>query len=151
MRRSLSVAFPLFTLLLIVLVAGCASNKPEEGASVSRFTGEIVEVFVGSRSRGATPMTLHVSRSRAEYEVTLKRGQDMVRQYEIALENATNSSPERQAVFMDLEQDRGVMGMKTLSIDDLESRNDTLYYIPYYATSISIDDTDYGLTLVITD
>ena len=96
-------------------------------------------------------MTLHVSRSRAEYEVSLKRGNELVRQYEVAIENASNSSPERQAVFMDLEDDRGVMGMKTLSIDDLESRDDTLYYIPYYPTNISIDDTDYGLTLIITN
>jgi len=52
---------------------------------------------------------------------------------------------------MDLENDKGAMGFKTFGLEDLESSNDTLYYIPYYPTTLSIDDVKYGLTLVITD
>lgn len=147
----------LFSVLILfsgTLFVGCQSNKPIEntGTALSPlYEGESVRVLVGGRNKGMTPMTLHVSRSRGEYDVKLQRGKEVVRQYEIALENSFNASPERQAIFMDLENDNGVMGIKTFSLDDLESSNDTLYFIPYYQANVSIDDAKYGLTLVVTD
>ncbi len=52
---------------------------------------------------------------------------------------------------MDLENNNSVMGIQTFDLNDLESPNDTLYYIPYYASALSIDDVKYGLTLIISN
>lgn len=151
MKKSVFLSLTLFA---IALTVGCASNNTPgvegEGLAVG-FAGEPVQVFVGGRDRGFTPMTLRVRKSLGEYSVVLKKGKELVREFEVALESSTNRSPERQAEFMDLENDTGVMGLKTFGIEDLESRNDTLYYIPHYNADLSIDDVKYGLTLIITN
>ena len=150
MKRSVFLSLTLFA---ITLTLGCASNQnPEvEGQKLAvGFEGESVQVFVGGRDRGFTPMTLRVRKSLGEYSVVLKKGEELVREFEVALESSSNRSPERQAVFMDLENDTGVMGLKTFGIEDLESRNDTLFYIPHYEADLSVDDVKYGLTLIIT-
>lgn len=151
MKINLVAALVLFAGILVV---GCSTNKPIDNTSSELsplYEGESVRVYVGGRDKGVTPMTLHVSRTRGEYDVKLHRGREIVRQYEIALEHSYNASPERQAIFMDLENDNGVMGIKTFGLDDLESDNDTLFYVPYYDANISIDDAKFGLTLVITN
>ena len=144
------------TLFLMIFAAGCASNKPagendvEEKALASIFEGESVQVFVEGRDQGFTPMTLRVRRSLGEYNISLKKGKEVVRKFELGLESNTTNSPERQAVFMDLQNDNSVMGLKTFNIHDLESRNDTLFFIPNYDVNFSIDDVQYGLTLLVT-
>lgn len=141
------------TLFALALTFGCAANNPGEGGKElsSVFDGEVVQVFVEGRDRGFTPMTLRVRRNLGENAILLKKGKELVREFEIALESSTNRSPERHAVFMDLERDESVMGLKTFGIEDLSSQNDTLFYIPHYNTNLSINDVKYGLTLVITD
>ena len=144
----------IYTLSLcsLALTFGCASLKTgEEKGLDSMFEGESVQVFVGGRDRGFTPMTLRVRRSLGEYAISLKKGKELVRKFEVAMEGSVNSSPERHAVFMDLENDQAVMGLRTFGLEDLESRNDTLYYIPFYSADLSIDDVKYGLTLIVTD
>ncbi len=153
-RTMKGTLFVVLTLFAGAFILGCQSNKPINNTSSGLsplYEGESVRVYVGGRDKGVTPMTLHVSRTRGEYDVKLRRGREVVRQYEIALENSYNASPERQAIFMDLENDNGVMGIKTFGLDDLESQNDTLYYVPYYDANLSIDDAKYGLTLVVTN
>ncbi len=137
-----------------VLLAGCSTNKPGDNTTSSLapiFEGESVRVYVDGRDKGVTPMTLHVSRSRGEYDVKLRKGKVLVRQFDVALEGSSTSSPERQAIYMDLENNNSVMGIQTFDLNDLESPNDTLYYIPYYASALSIDDVKYGLTLIISN
>ncbi|MEM8483923.1 MAG: hypothetical protein AAF564_00155 [Bacteroidota bacterium] len=140
-------------LLTSVAVAGCATSQTDgTGKTLSSlYEGESVQVFVEGRDKGFTPMTLRVRRSLGEYEVALKKGKSIVRQFEIGIESSSNRSPERQAVFMDLERDQSVVGLRTFGIEDLDSQNDTLYYIPHYNADLSIDDVRYGLTLIITD
>lgn len=148
MKKSALLLLPL---VLIFIVAGCTSTN-ETGKQLSPlFEGESVRVYVGGRSKGVTPMTLHVSRVRGEYEVSLRKGKEEVRRFEIGLESSSNASPERNAVYMDLDNNTSVMGIKTFEMDDLESSNDTLFYIPYYPSTLSIDDAKFGLTLIISD
>lgn len=147
------VCYAVLVLMTTVAVAGCATSQTEgQGKTLaSLYEGESVQVFVEGRNKGFTPMTLRVRRSLGEYEVALKRGEAIVRQFEIGIESSSNRSPERQAVFMDLERDQSVVGLRTFGIEDLDSQNDTLYYIPHYNADLSIDDVRYGLTLIITD
>ncbi len=147
------IFYAMLVLMTTVAVAGCAtSQQGGEGKALnSIFEGESVQVFVEGRDKGFTPMTLRVRRSLGEYEVELKKGKSVVRQFEIGIESSSNRSPERQAVFMDLERDQSVVGLRTFGIEDLDSRNDTLYYIPHFNADLSIDDVKYGLTLIITD
>lgn len=145
--------YAVLILLTTVAVAGCASSQTDgQGKTLnSLYEGESVQVFVEGRNKGFTPMTLRVRRNLGEYEVELKKGKSVVRQFEIGIESSSNASPERHAVFMDLERDQSVVGLRTFGIEDLESQNDTLYYIPHYNADLSIDDVKYGLTLIITD
>ncbi len=152
MKKQLIITFSLF---FIILIAGCASSNPdaegEQKELASVFDGETVRVYVEGRDKGYTPMTLRISRSRGEYDVKLKKGKELVRQYEVAIESSINRSPERQAISLNLANDNAVMGLTTFGLEDLESSNDTLYYVPYYSSAISIDDIKYGLILVISD
>ena len=141
------------TLLLALAIslttlAGCATNKGASTDGEHAFQAEIVQVLVEGRDRGVTPMTLRVSRSRGEYDVQLVKGREVVRVFEVG-HGGRQRSPEQHALDMDLESDRGAMGFRTLGIDDLETMNDTLYIIPYTAETLAIDDTKYGLTLLI--
>ena len=153
MKTNLIFSIALF---FAVFAAGCASNKPADGTGAeekvlaSIFEGESVQVFVEGRDQGFTPMTLRVRRSLGEYNIALKKGKEVVRKFELGLESNTTSSPERQAIYMDLQNDNSVMGLKTFNIHDLESRNDTLFFIPNYNANFSIDDVQYGLTLLVT-
>ena len=134
----------LLTLLFIIALSGCASNK-----GVENITAKNAAIFVEGRHRGVTPATLNIFRNRGEYEVTLMKGDTVVRRYEISA--GGDGGPERHLLNMDLQRDQSGLGFRTFDLDDFESPDDTLFVVPYLSQTISIDDEEYGFTLVIAD
>lgn len=134
-------------LLLVVFtfLPGCASQKEAQNMVVKN-----VDVYIEGRYRGTTPATINVYRNRGEYAVVLLDGRTVVRHYEIGV-GGEQRGPERHILDMDLERDNSGFGLKTFGVDDFETPNDTLFHIPYIAQPITIDDSEYGLMLVITD
>jgi hypothetical protein len=108
---------------------------------------ESVRVFVGSRDRGVTPQTLYVFRTRGEYEVTLRKGRDVVRKFR--LEETSQHSTERFDAEFNVSRQTDTMGNPTFMVADLHSNNDTTYVIPYFEYPITIEDHHYALTLYV--
>ena len=146
------ISFVALATLFVLTAIGCASSKTNKDAAEREGLADVesVRVFVEGRERGTTPMTLNIIRVRGEYEVELLQGRTLVRKFEIG-HGGDQRSPERHAMYMDLARDQSGMGFRTFGLDDLETANDTLYMIPYLAQGITIEDRQYGLTMVITD
>lgn len=148
-RMIMSSLLNRFLLLLVLagpaLLPGCASNKN----AAENITAKNATIYVEGRHRGVTPATLSVFRNRGEYEIKLVKDGEVVRRYELSA--GGDGGPERHLLNMDLQRDQSGLGFRTFDLDDFESFNDTLYVVPYISETISIDDEEYGLILVVTD
>ena len=145
-------ALPLLAIILVLVISGCSSTKSSKQKEEveDAFNIASVNVMVEGKHRGVTPATVQVTRSWGEYEVVLLKGREIVRVYEIG-HGGDQRTPERHIINMDLERDLSAYGYRTFDLSDLESPNDTLYFIPYIGQTIAIDDREYGLTLVVAD
>ena len=136
-------------MMVLVLGTGCRSSREATGddaeTGVPLLPSQSVRIFVGSDDRGVTPQTLYIFRDRGEYEVTLRRGQAVVRKFQ--LERTRQHSPERFDAEFDVTRQTDTMGNPVFTVAHLSSDNDTTYVIPYFEYPITIEDPHYALTL----
>lgn len=135
---------------MLLLWIGCAgSKKSAEGTAKAKGPAVQVtsaEVFVEGEYRITTPTTLRIRRGFGEATVTLKRGNNVVRAFELERINSSNSTDLAFGY-----QGRSQSGMPTFDLTSLSQQKDGTYIIPYFAVPIQIEDRDYGLTLIIAE
>ncbi|HET6567286.1 MAG TPA: hypothetical protein VFG50_04920 [Rhodothermales bacterium] len=145
-KRTLS----LLTVSMLVLWIGCAgSNKATDETAKAKASDAAVqvtsaEVYVEGKYRATTPTTLRLRRGFGEAEVTLKRGNNVVRQFAVLRVNSSNGT---DLVFG--YQGRSQNGMPTFDLTSLSQQKDGTYVIPYFAQPILIEDREYGLSLIV--
>lgn len=133
-------------LVFVLALTGCQSqnffgNEKKDGISV-----ESVRVFVNDQDRGTTPLTLRISRGRKELSITLKQGRKTVRTFTVE-ETYSPNAGELDFSFRGEARD----GTLRFTVEELPTRDKVNYLIPFYLQMLTIEDNQYGLTLIVAD
>ena len=136
--------FPFFVLTLFV--AGCQSqnffgNDKNDGLEV-----QVARIFVNDVDRGTTPQTVRIFRGRHELDIALKQGRKTVRIFRLE-ETYSPNAGEVDFSFRGIESN----GTLRFTVEELPTQDDFNYVVPFYQQPVTIEDNQYGLTLIITD
>ncbi len=147
MKRSL--VLPLFSVFVILLLAGCAQTNETKGptrpaflvveADTSVVPPKVAQVYVEGKRKNVTPALVRVRRGFGERVITLRQNDEVVRTYEVEITNSSSANDLRYSV------DRN----GTIDVMELNVTRDSTFIIPYFPNGIAIEDREYGLTLVV--
>ena len=147
-RVFLPSAFLALVLLLVTGCSGTSTSRPaftavDQDTSFAMISG--IRVFVGDDEKGLTPGTFQVRRGFGEHLVTLRRGREVVRMFEVEPVYTSN------AADLAFGFDRDTSGdMLRYDLSQLNVKNDGTYIIPHLGGQpLAIEDRKYGLTLVV--
>ncbi len=107
---------------------------------------EAVEVYINDEFRGTTPGTIRIYRARKEFAISLKQGRRTVRSFRI--EDAYNKETVdfvREAIRSNTKTDL------YLAVKDLPTRDKMNFVVPFFEKPLTVEDNQYGLTIVIKD
>lgn len=142
---------PALLILVLLLGTGCAQTGPtrpaftslQEDTSVVAVQG--VRVFVGDDEKGLTPGTFQVRRSFGERMITLRKGREVVRVYEV--EPVYTSNAADLAFGFDGDASGDVL---RYDLTQLNVKKDGTFIIPHLGgRPLAIEDRQYGLTLEV--
>ncbi len=133
-------------LLGLMILAGCQSQNLFNNEKQDGLTVEVARIFVEGNDRGTTPQTLRVYRGRKELSVSLRQGRQTVRTFTIE-ETYSPNAAELDFSFSGTARD----GTLRFTVEELPTKDDVNYVIPFYQQPITIDDNQYGLTLIVVD
>jgi hypothetical protein len=142
---SILVAFTLFS----VSLGACQSttmfgdDRAEERGIVM---AEPARILVNGKDRGTTPQTVRISRGRHELDVVLRQGRRNVRAFKVE-ETYSPNAAEIDFSFLGREEN----GTLRLTVEELPTKDDFTYVIPFYQNPLTIEDNQYGLTLLVAD
>lgn len=141
----------LFIASIVLVTAGCAGSKKatsqqKTAKSSAALASQNAAVYVEGEYRVTTPATVRIRRSFGEAAVMLKRGNDVIRRFEV---EPTHTSSSSDLAFGYQGQREG--GIPTFDLMSLSQRKDGSYVIPYFSVPIQIVDRTNGLTLLVTE
>ena len=132
--------------LLGLVIIGSACSTTKDGKKKSGVRVQIADVYINDEFRGTTPGTIRISRSRQELDIALKQGKTTVRAFSVEETYGQNTA---EVVF-------SVSGSRpdgslTYTVEELPSRDKLNYIIPYFEERLTIEDNQYGLTIIVLD
>ena len=117
-------------------------NENESAA----LTVQVANVFVEGKDRGTTPQTIRIYRGRKELSVTLKQGRKTVRTFTLEETDSPNAG-EIEYSFRGSSE----AGTPRFTVEELPTTDKLNYVIPFYEQLFTVEDNQYGLTLIIAD
>lgn len=137
--------------LVLLVVAGvlfgvsCSTMKPPTGEEWAKLTDNQAAIYVGKRYRGLTPREIRVRLGFGETSLTLRRGNEVVRDFEFERTGITGTY--LPYLFgTDREGDALVY-----DVEDLEQLRDSTYVVPNLPRPFKIRDRRYGLMVWVED
>ena len=132
--------------LASLLLSSCQSQNLFGNQDQNAITVQVADVFVEGKDRGTTPQTIRIYRGRKELSIALKQGRKTVRTFTLEETYSPNAG---QLDF----SFRGVNEGGTLrfTVEELPTEDDINFVIPFYEQIFTIEDNQYGLTLIIAD
>ena len=130
----------------VITWSSCQSQTLFGGAVQPSLSVQVARVFVEGKDRGTTPQTLRIFRGRRELSITLKQGNKTVRTFTLE-ETYSPNAAEIDFSFYGQEEN----GTLKLTVEELPTRDKMNYVIPFYEQILTIEDNQYGLTLLVTD
>ncbi len=133
---------------LCLFLSSCQSQNffGNDNEGMAAFTAQVATVFVEGKDRGTTPQTLRIYRGRKELSIALKQGRKTVRTFTLE-ETYSPNAGEIDFSF------RGSSEAGTLrfTVEELPTQDKLNYVIPFYEQVFTVEDNQYGLTLIIAD
>lgn len=137
-----------FCVLIVAsfFLSACQSQNFFGNQNQNAITVQVADVFVEGKDRGTTPQTIRIYRGRKELSVALKQGRKTVRTFTLEETYSPNAG---QLDF----SFRGVSEGGTLrfTVEELPTEDDINFIIPFYEQVFTVEDNQYGLTLIIAD
>ena len=134
-------------IFLVSFLTNCQSSTIFPGKNAEEQTlNQSVRVFVNGKDRGTTPMTLRIYRGRKELDISLQNGRNEVRTFELE-ETYSPNAAEIDFSF----RGRSDMGTLRLTVEELPSKDDFHFIIPFFQEVVTVEDNQYGLTLIVAD
>ncbi len=149
-RRFVANVLPL---LVLVTLAGCAAGRGvNEGTGAAAVGAEQdgavhsnqVYVLVDGRERGALPTTVRVRRGMGARVVSLWRAGEEFRTYELQTVHTADGLSMTYSFFGESDAASTVYDVSTLPTD-----GDDTFIVPYSPQRLTIEDREYGLTLIV--
>ena len=129
------------------MATGCQSSTIFPGKNAEEAVlNQTVRVFVNGKDRGTTPMTLRVYRGRKELDISLSNGREPVRTFELE-ETYSPNTAEIDFSF----RGRAQMGALRFTVEELPTKDKMHYIIPFFEEVVTVEDNQYGLTLIVAD
>ena len=127
-------------------LASCQSQHLFDKNDAAITTVQVADVFVNDQYRGTTPQTIRIYRGRRELSVTLKQGRKTIRAFEVE-ETYSPNAGELDFSFYGTDE----AGTLRFTVEELPTKDDLLFVIPFYQQLFTVEDNQYGLTLIIDD
>ncbi len=143
-----------FFLVAVVALGGCRSTSPpvadtsDEDAptDTSAVHTRAIHVLVDGDDQGTIPRTLRIRRSFGTQQVSLWQAGKEIRIYEIEISATGDSQQVLQGFWATPSSDGASYEVKTLPKGD-----EITYRIPYTSHPLRIDDSEYGVTLLVSN
>lgn len=130
----------------LLLFAGCQSQHFFGNETLDGTSTKSVRIFVNDNDRGTTPQTVRIYRGRKELDISLKEGRKTVRTFRLE-ETYSPNAGEIDFSF----RGRAESGTIRFTVEELPTKDKLNYVIPFYEQIVTIEDNQYGLTLIVAD
>ena len=146
--NSLSKQLPVVVLFLLggLCLNACQSQNFFGNEDQNTITVQIADVFVEGKDRGTTPQTIRIYRGRKELSVVLKQGRKTVRTFTLEETYSPNAGQLDYSFHGTAEA-----GTLRFTVEELPTEDDLNFVIPFYEQVFTVEDNQYGLTLIIAD
>lgn len=145
MKRCTRYRIVLFFVAGGLIGSSCSSMKPPDSEEWAKLTDNQAAIYVGKRYRGLTPREIRVRLGFGETSLTLRRGDQVVREFEFERTGITGTY--LPYLFgTDREGDALVY-----DVEDLEQLRDSTYVVPNLPRPFKIRDRRYGLMVWVED
>ena len=138
---------PIYLLPLILLsLPSCQSQNLFGNGEQQSISVQVADIFVEGKDRGTTPQTIRIYRGRKELSIELKQGRKTVRAFKVE-ETYSPNAGELDYSFYGINEG----GTLRFTVEELPTTDDLHFVIPFYEQVFTVEDNQFGLTLIIAD